>query len=213
MKVLVYAVTTSAAVTGRGVAGERLGTVRGGRLYAVVGRTARAPQPSAINLRRFDTIMRRLSAAAPALLPVRFASSFASADAVAQALTDRQAVLRRKLHDVRGRVQMTIRVLVAPGSLPANADSLDKSSGAGYLRGRAAAAAREREVPGFAAVRDAVRRFVRSEDVEKQGNVASVYHLVPRRSVEAYRRRAEAAAAAAGLRVVVSGPHPPYAFS
>jgi len=43
--------------------------------------------------------------------------------------------------------------------------------------------------------------------------VGSVYHLVPRASAGVYRRALEAAARDAGLRVVVSGPWPPYAFS
>jgi hypothetical protein len=85
--------------------------------------------------------------------------------------------------------------------------------GGAYLRERAAAAARERDVPGFEPVRAAVRRWVRDERVEKREGVASVYHLVPRASADSYRTAAERAGADSGLRVVVTGPFPPYAFA
>jgi hypothetical protein len=53
---------------------------------------------------------------------------------------------------------------------------------------------------------------VRDERVEKRERVATVYHLVPRASAEAYRRAIDRAAAAARLQVIVSGPWPAYAF-
>ncbi len=99
--------------------------------------------------------------------------------------------------------------LATPADLPAP----PLRTGAAYLRERAAAAAREREVPAFEPIRDAVRRWIRDQRVEKREGVASVYHLVPRASADAYRVAAERAAADNGLRVVVTGPFPPYAFA
>jgi hypothetical protein len=43
--------------------------------------------------------------------------------------------------------------------------------------------------------------------------MASVYHLIPRGRAKQYARAARAAARRAGLRAVVSGPFPPYAFA
>ena len=71
----------------------------------------------------------------------------------------------------------------------------------------------QRDVPGFDSVRLAVRRWVRDERVEKRMNVATVYHLIPRASAPAYQRALRSAAAGSGLRVLVSGPFPPYAFA
>ncbi len=48
--------------------------------------------------------------------------------------------------------------------------------------------------------------------MEKRGGVASMYHLIPSGSVDRYRAALEHAAREAGLRVLVSGPWPPYAF-
>jgi hypothetical protein len=53
---------------------------------------------------------------------------------------------------------------------------------------------------------------VRDERVEHRAGVSSVYHLIPRGSIESYRKALQASAAAAGVRLVVSGPWPPYAF-
>jgi len=43
--------------------------------------------------------------------------------------------------------------------------------------------------------------------------LASVYHLVPRESLDAYQAAVTTAARNAGLRVTTSGPWPPYAFA
>jgi hypothetical protein len=86
-------------------------------------------------------------------------------------------------------------------------------TGADYLRGRAAAAARARQVPGFEAVRARVGRWVRAERIEHRAGVATIYHLVPRATATSYRTTVERTAAAAGIRCVVTGPWPPYAFA
>jgi hypothetical protein len=104
-----------------------------------------------------------------------------------------------------GQPAAVARTLSGPRGEPGKA----RPTGTAYLKARAA----ERDVPEFAPVRAVVRRWVRDERVEKRGRLASVYHLVPRGAAPAYRRALEAAAAAAGLRIVVSGPWPPYAFS
>ena len=48
---------------------------------------------------------------------------------------------------------------------------------------------------------------------ERPPLLASVYHLVPRESLDAYQAAVTAAAREAGLRVSSSGPWPPYAFA
>jgi hypothetical protein len=75
--------------------------------------------------------------------------------------------------------------------------------------------ARQRElaVPVFDPLRASVRRWVRDERMEKRGGVASMYHLIPTGSAARYRAALEHAAGEEGLRVIVSGPWPPYAFA
>ena len=129
-------------------------------------------------------------------------------------LSSRHTALMRALKAVRGRVQMTVRV-IAPddGNHDANDDAervvSGVSSGRDYLTGKARAA---RAVPGFAPIRRAVTRWIRDERVERRTGVSSVYHLIPNSAIGAYRRAVRTTAAATGVRLVLSGPWPPYAF-
>jgi len=70
-----------------------------------------------------------------------------------------------------------------------------------------------RQVPELAAVRPAIRRFVKDERVERRGGIATVHHLIPRATAERYRAAVERAAAKSGIRLIVSGPFAPYAFA
>jgi hypothetical protein len=239
VRLCVYAVTAPGAgrVGVRGIAGERLRQVVIGTVAAIVGELPRAPSPSPTILRRYDEVIRSLSTRRNAALPARFGSCFGTLEELTATFRVRERILARTLRHVRGRLQMTIRVLPRSGLQATGSGTLDyaarpnirprPTSGAAgrlapgatnlpgftYLRGRAAALASERAIRGFDPVRDAVRRWVRDEQVEKRGAVASVYHLVPRASADAYRRAAYRAAVSAGLDIVVTGPHPPYAFA
>ena len=193
--------------------GERLRVVHRGTLAAVVSDRSRVSSSPA-NLRRYDRVIRELAERFPAILPARFGPSVDESELMF-ILSSRRASLVRALAMVRGRVQMTIRVF-PDGSVDDR--TLAKSeegqtgapSGRDYLAGKARAA---RAVAGFEPVRNAAARWVRDERVERRGGVSSVYHLIPRSSAGAYRRAVQASAAAAGLRLTVSGPFPPYAFA
>ena len=203
--------------------GERLRIVRlptgalakagRGTLAAVVSDRARVSSSRA-NLRRYDRVMRELAARFPAMLPARFGPPV-DEDELKFILSSRRASLARALTMVRGRVQMTIRVLPRGDAedraiAPAREDRAGAMTGRDYLAGKARAA---RAVAGFEPVRAAAARWVRDERVERRGGVSSVYHLIPRSSAGAYRRAVQASAASAGLRLTVSGPWPPYAFA
>jgi hypothetical protein len=202
--ILVYGVTSARA---RVAAPLRL--VTDGGVAAIVREVRRGPAAGEAALRAYDRQVTALASRLPALLPARFATTFADLEELRLVLRARQRSLRRALRAVRGRAQMTIRFANArpPGAAPNS--QAEGMSGAAYLRARAAA----RAVPGFEPLRAAVRRWVRDERVENHGRVASVYHLVPRASVDAYRAALVRAADAAGDRVLVTGPYPPYAFA
>ena len=204
----VYALTSrlSGALDVRGIAGEPLQAVHLGRLDAIVGRVRATPKPTDRNLRRYGKTMSDLWRRVPALLPARFGTSARDVEDLRAMVRARERVIRRRLRAVRHRAQMTIR-LVTPQSDPPPA--IERSSGTSYLRSRQ----REQAVPAFAPLRAAVRRWVREERVEKRHGVASIYHLVPRGSIERYRSAMERAAQDAGVRMVTSGPFPPYAFA
>jgi len=170
--------------------------------------------PSTENLRRYDGVMRELAARFPAMLPARFGTSV-DEDELMFILSSRQASLARALATVRGRVQMTIRVLprgdaAARALAQAAEERAAAVTGRDYLAEKARAA---RAVAGFEPVRAAVARWVRDERVERRGGLSSVYHLIPRSSADAYRRAVRTSAASSDLRLIVSGPWPPYAFA
>jgi hypothetical protein len=88
----------------------------------------------------------------------------------------------------------------------------EATQGTEFLRRRMA----ETEIPGAARLRPAVVRWVRAERSQRHsgGQLAgTLYHLVPRSAVPAYRRAISRAALDEGLTTIVSGPWPPYAFA
>jgi hypothetical protein len=68
-------------------------------------------------------------------------------------------------------------------------------------------------VPEFEVIRNVVQRYIKDERVEKRGGVVTINHLVPRRSVLRYRDAVERAARENEVRLMVTGPFPPYAFA
>lgn len=197
-----------------GIAREPLGIVHAAGLAAVTGAVARPPRATVAALCRYDAVLRALAQELPAVLPARFGTCMESVEELAFVLRARDASLRAALGDVRGRVQMTLRCV--DGEHPAEAHpagaAAERGSGAAYLQALAAEALRERDVPMLAPVIAAVKRWVRSERVVRCGPVASVYHLIPRGSVQAYVRAAQRAANSEGVRVMLTGPFPAYAF-
>jgi hypothetical protein len=210
----VYALASRQAgrISVRGVLGEPLQAVRIGRLDAIVGRVRAIPGPTDSNLRRYSGVMSALWRRTPALLPARFGTSARDLADLQAMVRGRERVMRGRLRAVRNRAQMTVRLVTqekdvgrALSGLPGN----PTQTGTQYLRARQ----REYAVPSFAPLRAAVRRWIRDERVEKRGGVASIYHLVPRGSAERYESAIEEAARRAGIRMIVSGPWPPYAFA
>ena len=219
-----------------GLRGEQLRQVSVGGVGAIVGTLPRAPRPTRDALRRYDRVIRDLASRHPSLLPARFGMCVADLAELEATLRPRSDRLRATLRLVRGRAQMTLRLFgVVPGSdrgqtgvrsgsyrgqigvrsgsdREYGATQGSGTSGAQYLRNRAA----EIAIPAFDPLRAAVRRSVKAERVERHDRgrlIASVYHLIPRASADRYRRAVERAARGADLTVVVSGTWPPYAFA
>ena len=220
----IYAIAPrrSGRIAVRGVAGETLQAIPVGRLQVIVGRVRAVPAPTAVNLHRYDRMMSALWRRMPALLPARFGSAARDAADVEGIIGPRELTLRRRLRAVRGRAQMIVRIVEIGDWGSGIGDDRSPSTGRSPvpnprspLRGRSYLRARQREhaVPAFDPLRARVRRWVREERMEKRGNVASIYHLIPAGSAERYRAALDAAAREGDVRVIVSGPWPPYAFA
>ena len=199
--------------------------VRRDSVAAIVGQLRAAPAPTPRNLRAYHAVLQRLAEDVPALLPVRFGTVLTDLDELSYVLRARQHILRRRLARVRRRVQMTVRFVGMTGAeSPAEDDTdaqvrlkpdptfVDRSTGRAYLQARAAAARRLAGRRECVRLRAVVSRWVRDERIETRAGVLTVYHLVPRAAVPAYRR-AVTAAGWDDLTVVVGGPYPPFAFA
>ncbi|HYV43274.1 MAG TPA: GvpL/GvpF family gas vesicle protein [Myxococcaceae bacterium] len=200
----------SARELGRGAAEEPLRAVRlRPGLVAVAGEVARPLARSVAALRAHDRVVRRLTTRLGALVPARFGGAVDGPEALRDATAGREAALARALVELAGKVQMTARG-VSTGTGPA-LPPLPRSPGARHL----AKLARRLSVPELVAVRDDYGRFVHREVLERSETPPlawTAYHLVDRRLLRAYRSAFRRAAARAGYEVVITGPHPPYAF-
>jgi hypothetical protein len=209
----VYAIvaSTTTRIRVRGLRGEALRVIAVGRIAAVVGEHRRAPRPTRPSLRAYHAAVERLARDVPAVVPARFGTLFEAHDELEFVLRTRAATFTRTLRQVRHRLQMTIRVVVDEQEAEPDA-VVDWRSGTAYLQSRSARAAQPSRHPSITRLRHAVRRWVRDERVEQRGRVVTVYHLVPRASVDAYRRAAKRAGPSRE-RLVIGGPFAPYAFA
>jgi hypothetical protein len=224
----VYAVVSSSRTVQRltGVGGERLRAIPFDGVIAIAGGIRRRPAASSRNLRQYAAVIESIAARVPAILPARFGTTFDDVAELMLVLRSRKATMRQRLRAVRGRAQMTIRLISESDSgQPAGASQSraagrmrvglkhKATQGTQYLRQRLAVLRTAREVPELAALRPPIRRFLKDERVERRGGIATVHHLIPRAMAERYRAAVERAAAKSSIRLVVSGPFAPYAFA
>lgn len=177
-------------------------------IYAVGQDRGVSPEPSEEELRFQHAAVVALAGRVSAILPVRF-GALQQRSALRRLVSEHEDTILAALDDVRGRVQMTIRVLgrrrraILPGSPPA--------SGRQYLEARQRAA--DHPLPPAAArIVRALRPWAVQERREAGAGqlLARVYHLVNANDLRRYRKAA-AGHAAAGT--ILTGPWPPFAFT
>ncbi len=194
----------------------RLRIVRGRAAAAVVANGRRAPAVTPAALRSHDRIVRRIAAAVPALLPVRFGTVFECDQDVVEAL-GRTHGWRSALRAVAHREQMTLRVFQTAGTArPMPPPTRRPRSGTAYLRQRAASLVDARRAPELDPLRRAFRSIVVGERIKRHDRdtlALTAYHLIKRGAAADYRRVLEAESARLGVRILASGPWPPYAFA
>jgi hypothetical protein len=221
--ICVYALIgrTHARLVLDGVAGERLRAVAAGHIAAIAGEVRRMPAPSIRNLRRYAAIMDALASKVPALLPARFGTVVADPAELTFILRSRARTFRAGLRHVRGRRQMTIHLFSESEygvgvrrrnrSTAAAADVLRLQRGTQYLRRKMAERAAEQAIPPV--IDAAVRAYIKDQQVERRGGIVTIHHLVPRAAASKYRAAVERSAHEHGMRLIVTGPWPPYAFA
>jgi len=200
-----------------GLCGETLRLVSCDGILAVVGEMEIAPPVEAATLRSHDAAVRGLAALSEALLPARFGSVREDDRQLCEAVRAQGPALREALQAVRGCDQMTLRFSREDGAEAAPEGEPDEGGpGTRYLTQRRAAAGDPAALPEIRPVLEALAPFVRGERRQRHERpplLASVYHLVPRDGLDAYRAALAAATPEARVRVSSSGPWPPYAFA
>ena len=237
MRLYIYAIASGLAESNglTGVAGEPLVVVPARDMVAVCGWIARTPGVNRETLTVQDRIVRTLHARAEALLPMRFGTNVADETELERKLDSLEPGLRESLTQVKGREQMTLRVL-AGGSSAAGAAGASGAAGAGgaggaaprvsvpatrddhgigksYLESRRAAAI----PPEIQRLIDGLRSLQRATRIERgrvERLIATIYSLIERGSSDAYRAAVrQAAASVPSVTVRVTGPGPAYAFA
>jgi hypothetical protein len=141
-----------------------------------------------------------------ALLPARFGRGFRDEDALREAIAGRAASLRDALAQVRGCVEVGVRVVAPePGPPPA------AESGRAYMEARLAHTEEARKLhdPLAALARAATRTVGATPRLLLSGA-----YLVEPGALEGFRRRvSELEAAHPELTFVTTGPWPPYSFA
>jgi hypothetical protein len=191
-------------------------SVAAGDMFALAERTDRTLPISEGMLREQHDIILKLAERAPAILPARF-GSLVTEDELQQIVALRAQQLRAAFDLVRGRQQMTVRLVgaaepVQPSARHAAAAAT--GSGARYLAERRTAAGYP--LPdAVERLARAVRSIVVAEKTEpgRDGVRAVLYHLIDRgQSAKYCRMLARAGAGVDPFAVKVTGPFPPFAF-
>ena len=208
----------------RGFGGAAVSTVPWRALAAATSPLqSDAPRPTPENVWRHEAIVESLRQQGPAL-PVRFGTVLADAAAVADALAARYDVLAADLARLGDKVEFSLSVLWDPPRTLEEDQALRREAqgpGARYLQARLAAHRRE------AAGREKARALARALDRELSVHalerrctllptprmaVRAAYLLEPGRVPAFQDAFAQLRRAHPDLRLLVSGPWPPYSF-
>jgi hypothetical protein len=178
-----------------------------------------APTPE--NLWRHEAVIESIMRAGDAVLPARFGTLFADDRALDDALSRHADALAAGLERVRGCVELGLRVMWKP---PQHAPASPPStiSGRAYMLARLDEERRRRETRELAEriaadlhdnlaplARDSTRRVLPTPDV-----LMSAAYLVPRDDAESFATRTrELSSTHPALRLLCTGPWPPYHFA
>jgi hypothetical protein len=208
--VYVYALSSPGLPRRLSVLGRRLQCLAIGGIDAIIERS-RTPGGTLEDIQFQHRLVGRLAARSPALLPARF-GSIVTENALRSLIAERHGEIEEALRLVRNCEQMTVRVF-GPAEKALGIAS-EPVSGTAYLARR-----RERthQQPAEAGIiRRELGALTRAERTEpgERGIRLVVYHLVARRQVPRYRRRASVLQSLLSpYAVTVTGPWPVFAFA
>jgi Gas vesicle synthesis protein GvpL/GvpF len=208
--VYVYALSSPGLPRRLSVLGRRLQCIAIGGIDAILERSG-TPARTLDDIQLQHRIVSRLAARASSLLPARF-GSIVNEGALRSLVEERQNEILAALRLVRNCEQMTLRVF-GPAERGGDTDP-PAASGTAYLARRRERA--HQPAPELEIVRRELGALARAERAEpgERGVRLVVYHLVARRLISRYRRRATVLQALlTPYGVTVTGPWPVFAFA
>lgn len=212
-------VTPAAANLPQGIGGGEVEVLAHRELVALVSELAQLPSPvRPIHLERHDAVT-RVALAAGACVPLRFGTLLSSRSACRELLDERADQWIRVMNRLRGRVELSVKVIVpaatTPRSLP-QPGGMDSPGMTYLLQRRAELQAAQATGVAVEQLADALRQGLRSVAeaivVQVRGRLLSVAILLDTERFDA---------AVAQVRELVSGqpgpwaisrPWPPYSF-
>lgn len=205
------------ACAGVGVDGKPLLRVECGDVAAVASEHAPSfdTTPAEERLWEHEDVLEALLEKGP-ILPVRFGVHFADREALRAEVQPRSAELAVALARVRGRVELSVRLLTAEDEQRLSADAVDANAGPGtrYLHGRLERrrdASRKLEAVRTRLAPRAVAE--RSHLLPRAGTLASAAFLVDHAAVDRFRQEAhDLERELEDVVLVCTGPWPPYNF-
>jgi hypothetical protein len=200
---------------GLGLEGEKLVAIDCGEIVAVASEHARPLEsaPTEEALWEHERVLEALLEAGP-VLPVRFGVRFAEREALCAEVQPRSAKLAEALTDVRGRVEVSVRLLALNHTSTPTDESEEVGPGARYLLERLGE--RREAARTLEAVRKRLAPLAvaeRSRLLPRPGTPATAAFLVERPLLERFRQKAcELERELEDVALVCTGPWPPYNF-
>ena len=206
----------------QGLAGAPVERVVIGDVALWVSRSAR-PAPGLDAVKAHNAVVEAAVTEAVTPLPLRFGQWLEDEPALIKALGEKAVAYAERLDQIAGCLEFGIR-LIDPAE-PAEArvvQDVPRTSGLEYMRGlqessRLADSKRKQAEHVHARVRELLQELVREERVEEARTphaVLTLSHLVARPQFVAYRERApQIREMFPELRMLLSGPWPPYSFA
>lgn len=213
MTLHLYAVTAGRPAQPQvtGIADGAVRCVDVGAVAAVVGDVgARPAAPTQSAVLEHARVVEELMASSEALLPARFGHGFADEAELSGALAARTPQLEAALEQVRGCVELGLRVVRRDGAPPPSG-----GTGTDYMRSRLSSV-HEAEVTAND-VHDALAPLARASTHQVLATpqlVLTAAYLLPKEDVDSFRQRVEAVERRhPDLAFVCTGPWPAYSFA
>lgn len=227
-RLLLHCITDAAAALPHGSRADGLQRIVRGGLAAVVSRLdepARLEAPTKADLLEYARVIRSQHAVAD-VVPMRFGSVLPGEEEVRAHLDEQREAYVNTLTRVAGCVELGVRVLLSVSSSPTVPDMSVKPvsrSGAAYLEARrrhysAENQLRERCEALERSLLSKVGPLCREHRTERpaprpgEPSLCSLYFLVPREQVPAFRAAVSSIPVEFNTDIALSGPWPPFNF-